>query len=367
LILDFFTLYRINFLDTTAQGVFMKKTVFFISLLGIYQTITAQIGALETQQHIPMQQLPMDVQQQLQASAVQQSIPIQQQAVVQQMPTNQKHIPIQQLPIAVQEQLQTSAAQQSIPVQNQTVVQQMPMMQQQLPVQQNMPMTQHRISNQQMPPMIQQLPMAQPMNNKRIPFIHEVPNARRVPITDQNAFMRQMPTANQQPREITDKAIDQFYNARFQRELKYLESEYRKIKPVLDNFKNQLIAFSKQPLAYQKNYNNIVSVINSFEAIRQKQFAISLTKLLQFKTLTNDAQVAHVSKMVDALEKNITEIEQNLKTFAEKPEWKSNQFTNSQKVDSQKSLYDLFEERILSPFPFKVKKVKRSIDNWKNV
>lgn len=178
------------------------------------------------------------------------------------------------------------------------------------------------------------------------------------------AFIKTQPLPNEAT-PITDKTINLFYDTQFQKEFKNVVKNVDMFKNSIDNFKKHLTTFSKQLIEFQKHYDNFEQLFIPFEKIYQKPLTIAIIKLLQYKNAANKANLASANQLINNLEKVLSDIDDTLKSLAEKPEWTSTYFNPSSKVSAKHSIEKVFKDTIHTKYPFKVKKVKRAIQNWK--
>jgi hypothetical protein len=173
----------------------------------------------------------------------------------------------------------------------------------------------------------------------------------------------QMPLLQKQ-KIISNETINEFEKARFQKEFTNVIKAFNHFKAVLENFKNRVITYSQQPLSYQKNYDNFEQLFISFDHIKQKPLTIGITKLLQYKSAASPEMLEKANRFIDDLKKIVVDVGTTLKTIGDKTEWENAQFDNSQKISSDDSIAEAFKDSLITKFPFKIKKIRRSITNW---
>lgn len=165
---------------------------------------------------------------------------------------------------------------------------------------------------------------------------------------------------------VTQKTIDFYYDTKFQKEFKNVEIEYKKLRATLEDLKERLIAFSKQQIALQQNYDHFENMlIAPLEEIRQKPLAIALTKSLQYKSGTNNANLTAANHLIEELKKLILDIENTMKIIGANSEWTSAYFNPNQKIP-QTTIAKIFKETLTTKFPFKIKKIKSLITDWES-
>lgn len=166
--------------------------------------------------------------------------------------------------------------------------------------------------------------------------------------------------------EITSQAANLFYDTQYQKQYIKLQQKTSEFVSIINNFLQQLNTFATQPLAYQQNYTNFEKILAASNAIKQKPLVIAMTKLLQFKTSTNQQSIAAGDKLINQINTLIRTTENTLAKLSAKSAWAQTNFSKTQKIPSKKTIAQVFDKKIAKPFAFKIKKIKRAITNWQH-
>lgn len=165
---------------------------------------------------------------------------------------------------------------------------------------------------------------------------------------------------------ITKKMLDNYNSKRFQEELKTTKPDVIQFKNEIEKFKQHVQKFAQQPLNFQKNYDNFAQLLINLEHIQQKPVSITITKLAQYKSAAQKQDLSLANNLIEGLDKTISDTENSFQTIlASKPDWSTTTFNPNKKIDSQVTLTEAFNDTLIKIFPVRIKKIKRSIINWK--
>lgn len=169
------------------------------------------------------------------------------------------------------------------------------------------------------------------------------------------------------PKEAIDiAAIKADFLKRFERELKSFYKFYTPVYQLLENLNNYLIFYSKQPLEYQKNYRNVAHFESLINQIRQKDLTIAITKLLQYKTPYINGITQQAEKSIDALDLLLQNIDSVVDKLASNKELSTRFIDTPPDKIKRVTVINYFKYYVKGQLFFKLKKIRRSIINWRN-